>query len=445
MKFFDRVKETSTSTGTTDFTLSGAVSKFRTFNGAGVATGDLVSYLIEHQGATEWEVGIGKLTSSTVLARLVINASSNSNALVNFSAGNKEVSFSNNALFANFGASEYFGDGSDGDVTVTTSITLTRDMYYKNLTISGSGSINTAGYRVYVSEILDITAAGQYAIHYNGNNGSSTSNTVGANGGGTLASNTIGGAGNSSNGTNGGTTTGQQPGSGGSTNPGNGGASGAGGAGGSGSSGAGGASRVGSTVSNAVPLHRFADQFTRMTSATAIAQILGGCGAPAGSSGGGDGTAGGGSGGGGSGAGVVFVSARIINRGGSTAASSISARGGNGGNGGAPAGGNRGGGGGGGGAGGGWIVLCYAALMGSSATGALGVNGGTGGNAGNGTGTGVGGSGGTGGAAGRISTLNLSTNVLATTGPGTGGTAGSAGSGNTGGNGGGGETSEINL
>jgi len=36
-----------------------------------------------------------------------------------------------------------FGDGSDGDVTITGDTTLTRDMYYHNLTINATGNLLT--------------------------------------------------------------------------------------------------------------------------------------------------------------------------------------------------------------------------------------------------------------------------------------------------------------
>lgn len=52
----------------------------------------------------------------------------------------------------------YYGDSSDGDVTVSADITLTRDMHYHNLTIQNSGSITTDGFRIYVSGTLDISA-----------------------------------------------------------------------------------------------------------------------------------------------------------------------------------------------------------------------------------------------------------------------------------------------
>ena len=85
---FDRVKETSTTTGTGTLTLAGAVSGFRSFSVVG--NGNQTYYCIELN--TEWEVGIGTYTTSgTTLSRDIVLASSNAGALVSFSAGSKNV------------------------------------------------------------------------------------------------------------------------------------------------------------------------------------------------------------------------------------------------------------------------------------------------------------------------------------------------------------------
>lgn len=47
-----------------------------------------------------------------------------------------------------------FGDGSDGDVTLATNTTLTRDMYYNNLTINSGVTLSTGGYRIFVKNTL---------------------------------------------------------------------------------------------------------------------------------------------------------------------------------------------------------------------------------------------------------------------------------------------------
>ena len=87
----DRVKETSTTTGTGTLNLSGAVSGFQTFV-AGVGDGNTTYYAIVNRDADEWEVGLGTVTDSSTdtLSRSAIT-SSNSDSAVNFSAGTKDV------------------------------------------------------------------------------------------------------------------------------------------------------------------------------------------------------------------------------------------------------------------------------------------------------------------------------------------------------------------
>ena len=88
----DRVKETSTSTGTGTIDLDGAVTGFETFV-AGIADSNTTYYAIFHQGTTEWEVGLGTVTDATpdTLARTTVITSSNSDAAVSFTAGTKDV------------------------------------------------------------------------------------------------------------------------------------------------------------------------------------------------------------------------------------------------------------------------------------------------------------------------------------------------------------------
>jgi hypothetical protein len=84
----DRVRETSTTIGTGTITLAGAVSGFQSFSNIG--NGNTTYYTIA--GGAEWEVGLGTYTSSgNTLSRDTVLSSSNSNNLVNFSAGTKEV------------------------------------------------------------------------------------------------------------------------------------------------------------------------------------------------------------------------------------------------------------------------------------------------------------------------------------------------------------------
>lgn len=86
----DRVKETTTTTGTGTVTLAGAATGFQTFSAVG--NGNSTYYCIAGQTGSEWEVGIGTYTSSgTTLSRDTVLSSSNSGSLVNFSSGTKDV------------------------------------------------------------------------------------------------------------------------------------------------------------------------------------------------------------------------------------------------------------------------------------------------------------------------------------------------------------------
>jgi hypothetical protein len=90
--FADRVKETSTTTGTGTLNLAGAATNFIGFV-AGIGDGNTCYYAIVHQTLAEWEVGIGAVTDAgtDTLSRTTVLASSNSGSLVNFSAGTKDV------------------------------------------------------------------------------------------------------------------------------------------------------------------------------------------------------------------------------------------------------------------------------------------------------------------------------------------------------------------
>lgn len=84
----DRVKVTSTTTGTGTYTLGSAVAGFQDFSVVG--NGNTTYYCATN--GTDWEVGIGTYTSSgTTLARTTILESSNSNNAVNWGAGTKDV------------------------------------------------------------------------------------------------------------------------------------------------------------------------------------------------------------------------------------------------------------------------------------------------------------------------------------------------------------------
>ena len=87
----DRVKVTSTTTGTGAMALGSAVTGFETF-AAGIGNNNTTYYCIFNQGTTEFEVGLGTLDGSSAnLTRTTVISSSNSDSAVDFSSGTKDV------------------------------------------------------------------------------------------------------------------------------------------------------------------------------------------------------------------------------------------------------------------------------------------------------------------------------------------------------------------
>ena len=88
----DRVKETSTTTGTGVFSLNGAVTGFESFV-IGIGNTNTTYYAIFNDGTDEWEVGLGTVADAATdtLTRTTVITSSNSDNAVNFSSGTKNV------------------------------------------------------------------------------------------------------------------------------------------------------------------------------------------------------------------------------------------------------------------------------------------------------------------------------------------------------------------
>lgn len=88
--YYDRVKETTTTTGTGTLTLLGAETGYSAFSVIG--NNNTCYFCVQGRGTSEWEVSLGTYTSSgTTLSRDTVLTSSNSNALVSFSSGTKDV------------------------------------------------------------------------------------------------------------------------------------------------------------------------------------------------------------------------------------------------------------------------------------------------------------------------------------------------------------------
>lgn len=89
MRFGERVRETTTTTGTGSYALAGAVAGHVTFL-TGIGANSLVGYVATD--GTDWEVGYGTLSSGpATLTRAAILASSNAGAAVNWTAGTRQI------------------------------------------------------------------------------------------------------------------------------------------------------------------------------------------------------------------------------------------------------------------------------------------------------------------------------------------------------------------
>lgn len=201
---FDRILETSTTTGTGTLTLAGAVTGYQSF--AAVGDGNTCLYAlwgVDGSGVPtgEWETGVGTYTASgTTLARTTVLQSSNSNAAVNLSAGTKRVALSlpsafptrylnPTAAFASLAAVQAgrIGFPSDG-------ISLYRDtgsalvpwgpvfpLTNPNLqtfsfkTTQGTASVSTTNGQMYLSDVSNSSA---YHIRFYGKTAPATPYTV---------------------------------------------------------------------------------------------------------------------------------------------------------------------------------------------------------------------------------------------------------------------------
>ena len=87
----DRVKDTSTTTGTGNITVSGSAPfGYQTFSTV-LSVGDTFYYAIQGQSTAEWEIGLGTYASTNQFARTTVLASSASGSAVSFSSGTKNV------------------------------------------------------------------------------------------------------------------------------------------------------------------------------------------------------------------------------------------------------------------------------------------------------------------------------------------------------------------
>jgi hypothetical protein len=278
----------------------------------------------------------------------------------------------------------YYGDGSDGNITLNggasvsglytkigSTYYLLRDVFADQLTVTNTYTLNTSGWRIFAKTGVTVDAGG--FIDYSGLAGAAGANAAAAGtpaggaGGNALpdtGTQALGGSGAGGAGRNGQVGVGAS-GTFGSTSTGEGGGGGAGGQGEvSFTLAAGGAVRPGGTIITA----KWRSTTGVVMAINFLIIVNGGAGGSGGSSGGGDGVSrGAAGGGGGSGGGVIGIWAKAI-----SISGTLSANGGAGGAGGNTDG-SGGAGGGGGGGGGGYIYLYYDTY---TASGTVSVNGG---------------------------------------------------------------------
>ncbi len=198
----DRVKETSSSSGTGSITLGGAFPGYQTFNAA-IATGSTVYYTIHNLTAgsdTQWEVGVGTFTSPATLSRDTVFSSSNSGSKVNFTAGagGLEVFITQpagEAVYINdaTGRVEAFGNGSN---TIAFTNINTTNLTATTVTLTAGTITTNAANNTDIVNKLYVDGITATALTYHEAVQAATTQSLAAQTGGTVTYNQPNGAGN---------------------------------------------------------------------------------------------------------------------------------------------------------------------------------------------------------------------------------------------------------
>lgn len=96
---FDRIRETTSTTGTGTMTLSGATAAFRALSTITASGSGTLQFYYTVFDNSNFECGIGTYVSATTFNRTTVISSSNSNNAVNWSSGTKAVILSDNSDF----------------------------------------------------------------------------------------------------------------------------------------------------------------------------------------------------------------------------------------------------------------------------------------------------------------------------------------------------------
>ena len=146
----DRVRQVTTTTGTGTITLSGSLTGFQTFSVIG--DGNTTYYTIVNGDDGDWEVGLGTYTASgTTLSRDEVLSSSNSNALVDFAAGTKDV-------FVTYPAEKAVVENAVDDVAISGNIYYNARVISVDRTIASTENAMSIG-PIEIADTITVTVA----------------------------------------------------------------------------------------------------------------------------------------------------------------------------------------------------------------------------------------------------------------------------------------------
>jgi len=172
----NRVKETTTTTGTGNLTTAGAVTNFQTFNTAFGTDRRFIYWLVDATNNI-WETGIGYLSASTTLVReTVLDNSSNTTSALSLSAGTKDIFCAQSELtgynaFSGVSSSAgYLASGSHVNATTTKGLTTDR-VFYVPYEFLCSAPITALALEVTTSSASSVARMGLYEILADGEPG----------------------------------------------------------------------------------------------------------------------------------------------------------------------------------------------------------------------------------------------------------------------------------
>jgi len=166
----DRVKETTTTTGTGAVSLGGASSNFVTFSSV-LSDGDTTYYAIVDSGNTAFEVGLGTYASSgNTIARTTILSSSNSGSVVDLQSGTKFI-------FCAFPADKAVVEDATGKVTIDSNVgiesglidlkndgTVSRIKFYCESNNAHAQTVQGAPHSEAATNVLTLPSAGSNLV-----------------------------------------------------------------------------------------------------------------------------------------------------------------------------------------------------------------------------------------------------------------------------------------